>query len=294
MRLTRIYVGALAVMLAGAGPVVSQEPSAASGVRVLRDLPYVEGGHEQQRLDLFLPAKVEGVLPLIVWVHGGGWEAEHKEERSVDWFVARGYAAASIDYRYSRYGTFPTQLYDCKAAIRWLRANAAQYHLDPKRVGVVGDSAGGHLVALLGTTANVKEFEGNLGNPEQSSRIQAVVDIYGPTDFVHWDPNFHPGVYGSIARMLGGPPHENQEKARKASPLYYVNKDAAPFLIFHGDKDALVPLAQSQELAKALKKAGVEVDLHVVKGSGHGGPAFLSPENRKLMEEFFAKHLGKG
>ena len=102
MRLTRICVGALAVMSAWAGPVVSQEQSAASGVRVLRDLPYVEGGHEQQRLDLFLPAKAEGVLPLIVWVHGGGWEAEHKEERSVDWFVARGYAAASIDYRYSQ------------------------------------------------------------------------------------------------------------------------------------------------------------------------------------------------
>ena len=173
MRLTRICVGALVVMLAWAGPVVSQEQSAASGVRVLRDLPYVEGGHEQQRLDLFLPAKAEGVLPLIVWVHGGGWEAEHKEERSVDWFVARGYAAASIDYRYSRYGTFPTQLYDCKAAIRWLRANAAKYHLDPEWVGVVGDSAGGHLVALLGTTANVKEFEGNLAAVQQQLVVQA-------------------------------------------------------------------------------------------------------------------------
>ena len=97
-----------------------------------------------------------------------------------------------------------------------------------------------------------------------------------------------------ITRLIGVPPQEDKDKARRASPLDYVNKDSAPFLIFHGDKDGIVPLAQSQELAEALKKAGVEVDLRVVKGSGHGGPAFLSPENRKLIEEFFAKHLGKG
>ena len=183
MRLTRICVAALAVMLAWAGLVVGR---AVGGIRRkgLAKLPYVEGGHEQQRLDLYLPEKAEGLLPLIVWVHGGGWEAGHKEDRPAQWLVGKGYAVARIDYRLSQHGMFPAQIQDCKAAIRWLRANAAKYHLDPERVGVAGDSAGGHLVALLGTTGDVKEFEGNLGNPEQSSRIQAVVDFYGPTDFV--------------------------------------------------------------------------------------------------------------
>ncbi len=294
MRLTRICVGALAVMLAWAGPVVSQEQSAASGVRVLRDLPYVEGGHEQQRLDLYLPKKAGARRPLVVWIHGGGWEAGRKEDSPAQWLVGKGYAVASINYRLSQHAVFPAQVHDCKAAVRWLRANAAKYRLAPDRVGVAGDSAGGHLVALLGTTANVRELEGNLGNLEQSSRIQAVVDFYGPTDFVNWDPGFNKYAYSVITRLIGGPPQEDKEKARKASPVAYVNKDSAPFLILHGDKDGIVPLAQSQELAKALKKAGVEVDLRVVKGSGHGGPAFLSPESRKLIEEFFAKHLGKG
>ena len=294
MRLARICVGALAMMSAWAGPVVSQEQSAASGVRVLRDLPYVEGGHEQQRLDLFLPAKAEGLRPLVVWIHGGGWEAGRKEDSPAAWLVGKGYTVASINYRLSQHAVFPAQIQDCKAAIRWLRANAAKYHLDPNRVGVAGDSAGGHLVALLGTTGGVKELEGSQGNLDQSSRVQAVVDFYGPTDFVSWDPHFSNYAYAVITRLIGGPPHENKEKARKASSVAYVNKDSAPFLIFHGDKDAIVPLAQSQELAEALKKAGVEVDLRVVKGSGHGGPAFLSPENRKLIDEFFAKHLGKG
>ena len=294
MRLTRICVGALAVMLAWAALVVAQEPSAASGVRVFRDLPYVEGGHEQQRLDLYLPEKADARRPLVVWVHGGGWEAGRKEDSPAQWLVGKGYAVASINYRLSQHAVFPAQIQDCKAAIRWLRANAAKYGLDPNRVGVAGDSAGGHLVALLGTTDGAKELEGSQGNLDQSSRVQAVVDFYGPTDFVSWDPRFSNYAYAVITRLIGGPPHENKEKARKASSVAYVNKDSAPFLILHGDKDGIVPLAQSRELAEALKKAGVEVDLRVVKGSGHGGPAFLSPESRKLIDEFLAKHLGKG
>jgi acetyl esterase/lipase len=294
MRLIQISLAGVVMMWGGGSAVNSQEQPGrpAADVKILRDIPYVEGGHEQQRLDLYLPAKADGPRPLVVWIHGGGWEAGSKEGTPVQWLAGKGYVVASINYRLSRYGVFPIQLEDCKAAIRWLRANAAKYQIDPERVGAGGDSAGGHLVALLGTTANVKELEGKLGNLDQSSRVQAVVDFFGPTDFVSWDPKFHPGVYGSITRLLGGPPQENKEKARRASSVFYVNRDAAPFLIFHGDKDALVALSQSQELAKALKKAGVEVNLQVIKGSGHGGPAFLTPEVHTLIEEFFAKHLG--
>jgi acetyl esterase/lipase len=261
--------------------------------KVLRDLVYVKGGHERNRLDLHLSEKIEGPLPLIVWIHGGAWYAGSKN----DWspavpMVAKGYAVASVNYRLSQHGVFPAQIEDCKAAIRWLRANAAKYNLDPERIGVWGASAGGHLVALLGTTAGVKEWDRRGGNLDQSSRVQCVVDWFGPTELtgmgVEGDPPGSP-----VALLIGGPAQENKEKARKASPLTYVDKHSAPFLIMHGDKDDIVPLKQSELLADALKKAGVEVTLQVVKGNGHGGPGFGSPDSRKLIEDFFAKHLKK-
>ncbi len=206
--------------------------------------------------------------------------------------VAKGYAVASINYRLSQHAIFPAQIEDCKAAIRWLRANAAQHHIDPDHVGVWGSSAGGHLVALLGTTGNVKELEGQGGNLDQSSRVQCVVDWFGPTDFATMGGS-HDGPTSAEAKLLGGPVQENKEKARKASPLAYVSKDSAPFLIMHGDQDKSVPIQQSEALAEALKKAGIEATFVVVKGNGHGGPGFNSPENRKLIEDFFAKHLAK-
>jgi len=295
MKLTWNCVIGLVAMLAWVNLAAAQErPMAPAGVKLVQDLPYVEHGHERNRLDLYLPEKVEGRLPLVVWIHGGGWEAGSKENCPALSLVTKGYAVASINYRLSQHAVFPAQIEDCKAAIRWLRANAAKYHIDADHIGVWGASAGGHLVAMLGTTGNVKELEGNGGNLDQSSRVQCVVDWFGPTDFVGWDPNFNKAVYSMIARLLGGAADANKEKARKASPLFYVSKDAAPFLIVHGNQDNLVPLAQSEALAAALKKAGVEVKLVVVKGNGHGGPGFNSPENRKLIEDFLARHLGKG
>jgi acetyl esterase/lipase len=229
-------------------------------------------------------------LPVIVWIHGGGWQGGSKENTLGLAFVPKGYALASINYRLSQHAVFPAQIQDCKAAIRWLRANASKYHLDAEHIGVWGTSAGGHLVALLGTTGNLKELEGDGGNLDQSSRVQAVVDWFGPTDFTHGWPRFNP-PNSPVARLLGGPVTENKDKAAQASPVTHVSKDAAPFLIMHGDKDNLVPLSQSEELAEALKKAGVEVTFRALQGSGHGGPAFMNPENRKLIEDFFNKHL---
>ncbi len=285
-----VVVG-LVLTLAGANLAAAQRPNVPEGVQILKDLPYVEGGHKRNRLNLYLPEKAEGRLPVVVWIHGGGWTGGNKEGSPAVPLAAQGYAVASINYRFSQHAVFPAQIEDCKAAIRWLRASAAKYHLDPDHIGVWGGSAGGHLVALLGTTGGVKDLEGSGGNLDQSSRVQAVVDWYGPADFLSWDPNFNKNVYGLVKALIGGSPQENREKALRASPVTYVDKDAAPFLILHGDKDNVVPLGQSQELAEALKKAGVEVRLEIVKGSGHGGPAFLSPENRKLIEDFFAKHL---
>jgi acetyl esterase/lipase len=299
MQRKQVWTLALVAALAWVTAVDSQErpkrpapPGPPPGVKVLRDLAYVEGGHERNRLDLFLPEKTEAPLPLLVWIHGGAWRAGSKEGCPAVSFTTKGYAVASINYRFSQHALFPAQIEDCKAAIRWLRANAKKYNLDAGRIGVWGASAGGHLVALLGTTGGVKELEGSGGNLDQSSRVQCVVDWFGPTDLSTM------GEQGDradspVAQLIGGPAPDNKEKARQGSPLTYVGKYAAPFLIMHGDQDKVVPLAQSERLAAALKQAGAEVVLQVVKGNGHGGPGFTSPENRKLIEDFFAKHLGK-
>jgi acetyl esterase/lipase len=266
-------------------------PRLPEGTKVLRDLPYVKDGHERQKLDLYLPEKADGPLPVIVWVHGGGWQAGSKEGGGPALpLVTRGYAVASINYRLSQHAVSPAQIEDCKAAIRWLRANARTYHLDPDHIGALGASAGGHLVALLGTTGSVKDLDGQGGNADQSSRLQAVVDLFGPTDLTKMGGS-HDRPNSPEAKLLGGPVQENKNRAARINPITYVSKDAAPFLILHGDKDATVPFSQSELLAEALKKAGVEVTLQRIEGAGHGGPAFYAPENRRMIEAFFDKHL---
>jgi acetyl esterase/lipase len=268
------------------------------GTKAYRDLEYVKGGHERNKLDLYVPAKPEGPLPLIVWIHGGAWLSGNKNNTPALPLLARGYAVASINYRLSQHAKWPAQIEDCKAAIRWLRASASKYHLDPEHIGIWGSSAGGHLVALLGTTGGVKELEGEGGNSEQSSRVQAVIDFFGPSDFAtiaeQSGPDSqldHAASDSPEAKLLGGRIQDNKDKAAKASPVSYVNTKAAPFLILHGEKDRVVPYAQSAELAEALKKAGVEVTLKKIEGAGHGGPQFNSAENRKLIVDFFDKHL---
>jgi acetyl esterase/lipase len=286
----------LTVFLEVASAAQAQRPQAKvpEGTKVLRDLEYVKGGHERQSLDLYLPEKADGPLPVIVWVHGGAWLAGSKEGGGPALpFVGEGYAVASINYRLSQHAKFPAQIEDCKAAIRWLRANAKAYNLDPDRFGVWGASAGGHLVALLGTSGDVKELEGNDGIRDQSSRVQAVVDWFGPTDVTKMGGG-HDRPDSPEAKLLGGPVQGNKDKAARANPIAYVSKDDPPFLIMHGDKDPTVPFSQSELLVEALKAAGVEVTFHPVKGAGHGGREFSSEENRKLVEEFFGKHLKKG
>jgi acetyl esterase/lipase len=295
MRTERFWaVGLVAVLGCGAVAAAAEQgkpsaPKVPEGVKALRNLEYVPNGHERNKLDLYLPEKAEGRLPLVVWIHGGAWQGGSKEGCPAMFLLGKGYAVASINYRLSQHAVFPAQIEDCKAAIRWLRANAKQYHLDADHVGVWGGSAGGHLVALLGTGGGVKEFDQG-GNLDQSSRVQAVVDWYGPADFTRLLGNLE-DPKSPVSRLIGGPVKENKEKAAKASPVTFASKDSAPCLIVHGDKDNVVPLAQSEMLADALKKAGAEVTLQVISGSGHGGPAFMTPENRKLIEDFFNKHL---
>ncbi len=292
----RRFPGLLLILLALAGTALfgcaqsSPAPptgarSALPGVQVLRDLEYVKGGHARNRLDLYLPEKASRPLPVILWVHGGGWKRGDKTNGPAFQFATRGYAVASMNYRFSQDAVFPAQIYDCKAAVRWLRAPARQYGLDARHIGAWGGSAGGHLVALLGTTAGIRELEGPGGNADQSSRVQAVVDWYGPTVFLT------ARARNTRHQLFGGDPRQHPEKARQASPLTYVSKDAAPFLIMHGDQDQTVKLAHSEILARALKRAGAEVTLEVIKGGRHGGFLFTNAQNLKRVEAFFDRHL---
>jgi acetyl esterase/lipase len=273
-------------------------PHTPEGTRVHRDLPYVTNGYPRQKLDLYLP-KEGRELPLIIWVHGGAFRMGSKEDGVPLNNLAAGYALASINYRLSQHAIFPAQIQDCRAAVRWLRANAGRFSLDPHRFGAWGPSAGGHLVAMLGTAGDVKEFD--VGeNLEQSSCVQAVVDYFGPTDFCQMDGHRVPGgmVHDTPdspeSELVGGPIQENQDRVAKANPITYVTPNAPPFLIVHGDQDPLVPYHQSVLLEAALRQAGVSVSFYTVRGAGHGG--FTDPQVTQLTQEFLARHLepGKG
>jgi acetyl esterase/lipase len=304
MKMNKMISLTAVLILAGSIPALARaneapqragEQNVPEGTRILRDLAYVPDGHERQKLDIYLPEQnnSDGPLPLIVWIHGGAWLSGNKENCPSARFLRHGYAAASINYRLSQHAIFPAQIEDCKAAIRYLRANAEKYNIDPNRIGVWGASAGGHLVTLLGTSGDVKEFDKG-PNLHVSSRVQAVCDFFGPTDLTKMSAfessMNHDAADSPESKLVGGPVQENKEACKRANPITYVSKDDPPFLICHGDKDMLVPHNQSVLLNDALKNAGVNVKFHTVKGGGHG---FRDPEVDRMVQEFFDKHLKK-
>ena len=261
-----------------------------------RDIEYARVGDISLKLDLYTPKEPVGELPLIVWIHGGAWRAGSKSSCPALRFLERGFVVASISYRLSQTAIYPAQIHDCKGAIRWLRKSASAYSFDPQRIGVWGSSAGGHLVALLGTSGDVEELEGEVGVTGISSRVQAVCDFSGPTDFLQMDAHSKPGapiVHDAMdspeSQLVGGPIQENREKVARANPITFVSGDDPPIIIFHGDRDPLVPHHQSVILHDALEKAGVDVTFRTVKGAGHG---FRGREKVDVeVDAFFDKHL---
>jgi len=257
------------------------------------NLSYVAQGHPRQKLDLYLPEKRKN-LPLIIWIHGGAFRMGSKKNGVPLDYVAEGYAVASLNYRLSQHALFPAQIEDCKAAVRWLRAHARQYRLDPRRFGAWGSSAGGHLVAMLGTTGDVKALDTG-EYLEESSRVQAVVDYFGPTDFLQMDAHrlpdgmAHDTPDSPESELVGGPIQENKDKVARANPITYITPSAPPFLIVHGEADPLVPHHQSELLTAALQKADVPVQFYTVEGGGHG--RFTDPKVPEMTRAFFHKHL---
>ncbi|WP_302117998.1 alpha/beta hydrolase [Allorhodopirellula heiligendammensis] len=265
------------------------------GVTAHRDLAYVPGGDGRQRLDLYVPDASE-MLPLLLWIHGGGWQGGSKDGCPPlrAGYPQQGYAVASIGYRLTGQAPFPAQIEDCKAAIRWLRAHADEYHLDPDRVGVWGSSAGGHLAALIGTSGGFEAFD--VGeNLDQSSGVQAVCDFYGPTDFNVFvtTPRYegHAAAGSPESKLIGGLVLENPEKVRRVNPITYVDENDPPFLIVHGRQDATVPLNQSKLLFETLKKAEVSAHFHTIDGAGHGGIGFHDPSVSEMVRNFFDEYL---
>jgi acetyl esterase/lipase len=265
------------------------------GVRTLRNLEYACVGERPLLLDLYMPESAPGPLPLIVWVHGGAWLGGDKSDCPAVPWTRLGYAVASIGYRFSGEAIFPAQIEDCKAAVRWLRAHSGEYGLDPHRFGAWGASAGGHLVALLGTAAHVREWESVGEHREVSSGVQAVCDWFGPSDLTEMSafPSVidHDAPDAAEALLIGGPVQQNKEKAARANPITYVTPDAPPFLIQHGDRDDIVPINQSELLYAALREASVEVTYDVIEGAGHGGPEFGSERVLGAVQEFFDRQL---
>jgi acetyl esterase/lipase len=262
-------------------------------VTVVKDVEYARAGAKPLLLDLYLPRESRGALPVVVWVHGGGWKNGSKSRCPAVWLVDHGFAVASINYRLTDEAQWPAQIDDCRAAVRWLRETAGKYSLEGDQIAAWGSSAGGHLVALMGTLDAPK-------GEKVSSRVQAVCDWYGPTDLLTMPPNM-PGngrsekdiANSNGAKLLGGTVRDRPELAKQASALYQVSKDDPPFLIMHGDMDPGVPLEQSVRLHEKLISVGASSKLHVVKRAGHGGKQFQEPEVRELVLNFFNDSLKK-
>ena len=279
-------------------PIVKAQTQA----QALRDIEYARVGNKSLKLDLYLP-EGQGPFPLIIWVHGGGWTSGDKSlsaESPQFRQTTRGYAVASINYRLSQEAKFPAQIEDCKAAVRWLRAHATQYNLDPSRIAAWGSSAGGHLAALMGTSAGVSDLEGDEGNLDYPSRVQAVVDWFGPIDLLKMSGDSlsfpcnlidHNSVFSPESLLIGCAIQTCPDKTERANPLNYVSADDPAFLIMHGTDDCLVGPTQSQRLYNALTAAGIEAGLKFIEGAGHGGSEFDNPENRKLVDDFLDQHL---
>jgi len=260
---------------------------------VERDITYCTTDGVALKMDVYYPPVMSRPALVAVYVHGGSWSSGSKTDSmgmtDVPELLARGYLVASVDYRHAPEWKFPAQIHDVKCAIRFLRANATRFNLDPNRIGAWGHSAGGHLVTLLGTTDTRDGFEGSREYADQSSRVQAVADMCGRADLR--------GMPANKAKSVFGAPNDSSDILEHASPITFVSKGDSPFLILHGDKDATVPLRVSQTLAERLKAAGVPVTLVVVKNADHnfnpeGGPMGPTrPKMTKMIADFFDQYL---
>lgn len=264
----------------------------ANATLVISDVPYSSANGEALLLDILRPDPVPAErMPAIIEVHGGGWYEGEKDVERNRLLAEHGFFTVSINYRLSGQAPFPAQIHDAKAAVRWMRAHADTYHVDPERIGVWGGSAGGHLVALLGTSGDVPALEGDVGWSDYSSRVQAVVDECGATD-MH-DPAFleRRELGGALDQLFGGPIEQRPDLVRLANPIRYIRAGVPPFLIVHGTDDEIVPVSQSEWLTEALEKVGGDVTYVPVPGGKHAFAENWDISMEHLRLQWFLAHL---
>jgi acetyl esterase/lipase len=294
--MTRLLPAAAAAVLAAtlAAPAVrsQQPPAVPDDVIVERGVEYSNPDGQHLQLNLARPKAGDGPFPAVVCIHGGGFRAGKREsyDALTVKLAQKGYVAATVSYRLAPKYPFPAAVHDTKAAVRWVRANAGKYKIDPERIGVTGGSAGGHLAQFLGVTGDVKEFEGDGGNPGASSKVRCVVNVYGPSDFTR---SYGKSVDAAqvLPLFLGG----NLETARlahvRSSPLNWVTPNAAPTLCVHGTEDKYVAHEQAVWMVDRLKACGVEAELLTLPGAGHGFTCLDAVTAEAALVAFFDKHL---
>lgn len=290
MSLRRVW-GALLVALVCVGGAARAQES----VVVEKGIEYANPDNQHLQLDLARPSKGDGPFPAVVCIHGGGFRAGTRDgyDGLIRQLAERGYVAVTITYRLAPKYPFPAAVYDCKAAVRWLRANAAKYRIDPEQIGATGGSAGGHLALYLGVTGGVAEVEGDAGNPGFSSRVACVVNDYGPSDLTR---SYGKSVDAAevLPLFLGGNVEKERKKHLMASPLYWVTPTAAPTLCVHGTKDPYVAYEQSVWIVDRLLAAGVDAELVTITGAGHGFGGAQARQADDAKFAFFDKYLKPG
>lgn len=256
-------------------------------------IEYARVESQPQLLDLYFPPDRTDPAPLIVWVHGGAWRSGSRTNVPIHTMTERGFVIASVDYRLSGEAPFPAQVHDIKAAIRFLKANAETYHVDPDRVAIAGASAGGHLAALVGVSDGVEALEGTVGGYlGQSSRVGAIVSFYGASNLqTILDQSTPHGLsvrVPALQLLLRGQPSQVPELAKLASPVHHVDSGDPPLMLIHGDQDPQMPINQSHEIEGAYRRAPAKVEFHVVHGGAHGGTGFYEPMMIERVSRFLS------
>jgi acetyl esterase/lipase len=288
--MTRLVASSLALLFVFG--TFSRAQDTRREIKVQRDIVFGKGGDAELKLDLAMPADGDGPFPAVVLIHGGAWQAGKRGDlgSTIEVLARGGLVAATIDYRLVPTAAFPGQIEDCKAAVRWLRANAKTYKIDAEHIGAVGFSAGAHLACLLGTTTKDDGLEGKGGNAEQSSRVQAVVSFFGPTDFTTrtWSDELEKKL---LVPFVGASFADKPELYKKVSPVSYVRKDAAPHLFFHGTEDKVVAPRHSRTMAEKLKEVGVSAKVVELEGEGHGWKGEKLRQTIEQMNQFLDEQL---
>ncbi|MBI4558746.1 MAG: alpha/beta hydrolase [Candidatus Hydrogenedentes bacterium] len=281
----------MAAIAAGKVKLITPRVDLPDGVLEEKNLEYGKVGDKSLELDLYYPANLSKAVPALIFIHGGGWKGGNRSDYRYYTvrYAKRGYVVATISYRFAPENLFPAAVEDAKCAARWLRANAGKYHVDPQKIGVLGGSAGGHLSMMVGYSSEVPELDGPGGNAGVSSRVQAVVNLYGPCDLTTPFAQKADVVQGFIGKTY----EEAPDLYAKASPITYLSKDDPPTLILHGTIDDVVPIEQSDTLAMKLKELGVSCTYEKFEGWPHTMDLAeaVNERCRYFIDEFLDKNL---